>query len=266
MIILGVNLAEHGSICMLNDGQIELYHEAERVTRKKYDFRVENLITEDMKPDAIAVVDCDYLFAKEGADKMMWTAKTNAKIKRLFPDVPIHNFMKSHHLAHAACGYYRSDFLEAAVVVVDGVGSNGECESIYHVSHNEFTCVHKRITKPDSVGFGKLFEVTAISMGWDHREAGKVMGHAALGGGDTHECQKLWEARLHVLVEDAIRETGCDCIVLSGGCMLNCVANYKLRKMLPKAVKLYTEPIAHDGGTSIGAAYLVHYATKIKHT
>ena len=59
------NLAEHGSICVLNDGQIELYHEAERITRKKYDFRVEDLITEDLKPDAIAVVDCDYLFAKE---------------------------------------------------------------------------------------------------------------------------------------------------------------------------------------------------------
>ena len=263
MRILGVNLAEHGSICVINDGQIEHYIEAERLTRTKYDFRVDEIINESLNPDAIALADCDYLFARNGCDKMMFTAKAISKIKRIFPDKPLHDFRKKHHLTHAACGYYRSDFLEAAVVVVDGVGSNGECESIFHVSHNEFSCIQKRITKPDSVGFGKLFEITAVSMGWDHREAGKVMGHAALGEGDTHECQKLWEARLHVLVEDAIRETGCECIVLVGGCMLNCVANYKLLKSLPKAVKLYTEPIAHDGGTSIGAAYLVHYATKI---
>ena len=266
MRILGVNLAEHGSICLINDGQIEHYIEAERITKTKYDFRVDRIIDDSFKPDAIALADCDYLHASDFADKMLYTAKARSKLKRLYPDVPVYDYTKKHHLTHAACGYYRSDFLEAAVVVVDGVGSNGECESIYHVSHNEFTCIQKRITKVDSVGFGKLFEITAVSMGWDHREAGKVMGHAALGEGDTHECQKLWEARLHVLVEDAIRETGCECIVLAGGCMLNCVANYKLLKSLPKAVKLYTEPVAHDGGTSIGAAYLVHYATKIRHT
>ena len=263
MRILGVNLAEHGSICILNDGQIEHYIEAERITKTKYDFRVDQIINESLKPDKIALADCDFLFAKEGCDKMMYTAKARAKLKRIFPDIPIFDFSKKHHLTHAACGYYRSDFLEAVVVVVDGVGSNGECESIYHVSHNEFTCIQKRLTKKDSRGFGQLFELTAESMGWDHREAGKVMGHAAYGEGDTYECQRLWEKRLNMLVEDAIRETGCECVVLSGGCMLNCVANYKLRKSLPKAVKLYTEPVCHDGGTSIGAAYLVHYATKI---
>ena len=64
MRILGVNLAEHGSICMLNDGQIEHYVEAERITRKKYDFRVDRIIDDSFRPDAIALADCDfYIFS-----------------------------------------------------------------------------------------------------------------------------------------------------------------------------------------------------------
>ena len=38
MRILGVNLSNNGSICLLNDGEIELYLEAERLTRKKRDY------------------------------------------------------------------------------------------------------------------------------------------------------------------------------------------------------------------------------------
>ena len=43
-------------------------------------------------------------------------------------------------------------------------------------------------------------------------------------------------------------------IVLSGGCFLNCVVNYKLQRDLDVSIRVM--PIAHDGGTSIGAAYL----------
>ena len=34
MRILGVNLSNNGSICLLDDGKIELYLEAERITKK----------------------------------------------------------------------------------------------------------------------------------------------------------------------------------------------------------------------------------------
>jgi len=264
MKILGINLAEHGSICMLNDGQIEFYLEVERITRKKYDFQVHKIFDMVSKPDAIALADCDYGIGREGNDKPLYTSIAKAKISRMYPDVPVHDFTNCHHLTHASVGYYTSHFLEAVCIVVDGLGSNKEVESIYHVSHNEFLRVQKRLLEPESQGFGRLFELTAIEHGWDHREAGKVMGLAAYGKGNSYEIQTLWETRLKLLADDAIRLTGCNNIVLSGGCMLNCVANYKLRKSLPKHVKLYTVPVAHDGGTSIGAAYLVHYDTKIR--
>lgn len=49
-------------------------------------------------------------------------------------------------------------------------------------------------------------------------------------------------------------ETGIKNVVCSGGYFLNCVANYYLIKELPH-INFYFEPVAHDGGTAIGAAY-----------
>ena len=43
-------------------------------------------------------------------------------------------------------------------------------------------------------------------------------------------------------------------LILTGGCALNCVANYKLLKELPDDVNLYVEPVSDDCGVSIGGA------------
>ena len=266
MKILGINLAEHGSICSMIDGQIGWYLEAERITRVKYDFQVSRLFDFCEYPDYIALADCDYSPARVGNDKNMFSSKDVAKVKRIFPEAKVIDYRKDHHLTHAAVAYYNSYFLEAAVVVVDGNGSDGECESIFHVSHNEFMRVHKRVIQDDNPGIGKLFEEVAVKEGFDHRDAGKVMGLASYGKGPSHEIQTLWESRMRFLVEKAIRLTGCNNVCLSGGCFLNCTADYKLIKSLPKHVKIYTEPVSHDGGTSIGAAYLVHYDSKFRYS
>jgi carbamoyltransferase len=61
------------------------------------------------------------------------------------------------------------------------------------------------------------------------------------------------------LILSAVESTGIKNVVLAGGYGLNCVANYHFRKRLPHDVKLYCEPIAHDGGTVVGVAKLIHY-------
>ena len=55
------------------------------------------------------------------------------------------------------------------------------------------------------------------------------------------------------LIEKTINLTGQNKICIVGGYGLNCVANYYLKKKFPD-IEIYHEPIAHDGGTSIGAA------------
>jgi len=51
--------------------------------------------------------------------------------------------------------------------------------------------------------------------------------------------------------------TGQDALCLAGGVALNCVVNGKIFTDTPFR-SLYVQPAAHDGGTSVGAAYHVH--------
>ena len=44
-------------------------------------------------------------------------------------------------------------------------------------------------------------------------------------------------------------------LILTGGCALNCVANYKLIKSLPEDINLYVEPVCDDSGVTLGGAY-----------
>ena len=57
MRILGVNLSNNGSICLLDDGKIELYLEAERLTRKKRDYDCSELLNLVEDVDKIAISD-----------------------------------------------------------------------------------------------------------------------------------------------------------------------------------------------------------------
>ena len=61
------------------------------------------------------------------------------------------------------------------------------------------------------------------------------------------------------LIQKAHDSTGQTNIVIAGGFGLNCVANYYLQKRFPE-LNIYFEPIAHDGGTSIGVAKLVYHS------
>jgi carbamoyltransferase len=62
-------------------------------------------------------------------------------------------------------------------------------------------------------------------------------------------------------IEYGVNSTGIKKVVVAGGFGLNCVANYYLQKRFPD-IEFYFEPIAHDGGTAIGIAKLVHHKDK----
>jgi len=57
------------------------------------------------------------------------------------------------------------------------------------------------------------------------------------------------------LISKMLQIKDCKNITLSGGFGLNCVNNYYLKKKFPN-INFHFEPISHDGGTAIGAAYL----------
>lgn len=75
----------------------------------------------------------------------------------------------------------------------------------------------------------------------------------------AYAVQEATQAQMIRLILEAIERTGEKNICIAGGFGLNCVANYEYLKHLPEGINLYCEPIAHDGGTCIGAAKLVHH-------
>lgn len=70
----------------------------------------------------------------------------------------------------------------------------------------------------------------------------------------AYKLQKEFEDYVFNLIMKSIELTGEKNIVLGGGCALNCVANYRILKRLPKDVNLFVDPLCGDDGISMGAA------------
>ena len=76
----------------------------------------------------------------------------------------------------------------------------------------------------------------------------------------AYRVQKDFETYMSNLILTTLELTGESNIVLTGGCALNCVANYEYLKVLPDGVKIFIDPICTDAGTSIGLAKLNYYS------
>jgi len=102
-------------------------------------------------------------------------------------------------------------------------------------------------------------------------EEGQMMGIAAYKNKNTDISKevlkiadKAQEETLQETIElvDRVKEyTDCKNIILSGGYHMNCSNNFKLVKYFSD-YKFFVDPIAHDGGTAIGAAY--YYANYLQ--
>lgn len=198
-----------------------------------------------------------------------------------------------HHLCHAAASFFTSPFHEAAILVVDGRGSNYETQTLWRGTG----CGIELVAETRVVGIGLLYEAITRWIGFGPLEAGKTMGLAPFGsrlqaakvdlsgrfdGIATdygHLCGRddeiLFAADRPVTFEDRARyafaaqmeceramahlarwvrsETGTDKLCLGGGVALNGVANYKLRQ-LGLFSDIYVNPACSDSGIAFGAA------------
>jgi carbamoyltransferase len=66
-----------------------------------------------------------------------------------------------------------------------------------------------------------------------------------------------WTQNLSLqLIQHAVKQLNVKKVAVAGGFFLNCVANYYYKQRLNRDIQLYVDPVAHDGGTSIGLAKL----------
>jgi len=85
-------------------------------------------------------------------------------------------------------------------------------------------------------------------------EDDKFKRHADL----AWKMQNEFEEYVYQRIMDTQRLTGSNNIIFTGGCALNCVANYRILRRLPKEINLYVEPMSSDCGTAMGAAYITY--------
>lgn len=136
MYILGLGGSDHDvSATLIKDDKIICAIEEERVTRKKYGFNSNLLLGNSrkyvLKEEGITLDEVDMVVVDEILAK---TAYYGVKKK------VIH--IVNHHTLHAASAFYPSNFMEAAVLVVDGAGSLVE-----HEGKSGLECI--------SYGYGK---------------------------------------------------------------------------------------------------------------
>jgi carbamoyltransferase len=201
MLILGVNRGNHdASACLVRDGVLLHFINAERVTRKRHegtrvweavrycldaagaspnevDLVVQNAHTRDLDR-------FDPLIASQGV------SSPASEFIRQFKQVRT----ISHHLAHAYSGIGLARFRECAVLVVDGIGQHldgnrAEAESYYHYCNGDLRLLHARYGTllPDGLGFhsfdslGGVYSMVSSYLFGHWNYCGKVMGLAPYG-------------------------------------------------------------------------------------
>ena len=286
MIILGINETSHdASVSLIEDGNIIFAGHAERYSKQKNDWYINNSLIEDAlsygKPDAIAyyekpILKASRLLLKGGAGE--WKPRFNLE------GIPRKSF--KHHYSHACAGYYTSKFDDAVIVVLDAIGEYNT--STVWVGEGEKIRLKFKQNYP--VSFGLFYSAFTQLIGlMPNQEEYIMMGMAGYGnweryydkvneyfpnyhtqkynfhkgitdwGWITEEdkfdiaaaVQAVYQTRMMEFMNMAKLITGKKNLVFMGGCALNSSANTFLWKIFND---VWIMPNPGDAGSSLGAA------------
>jgi carbamoyltransferase len=287
MIILGVNETSHdASVSLIEDGHILFAGHAERYSKQKNDWYVNDSLIKDAlqygTPDHIAYYEKPLLKASRLAlrgGSGEWKPKFNLN------GIPRKNF--GHHYSHAAAGYYTSAFNDAVIVVLDAIGEYNT--STIWVGEGDKIRLKYKQNYP--VSFGLFYSAFTQLIGlMPNQEEYIMMGMAAYGdwkryyrevddyfpsyskqrynfhkgivdwGMEITEqdrfdiaaaVQVVYEQRLNDFMHMAYSITGKKNLVFMGGCALNSSANTLLWNIFDM---IWIMPNPGDAGSSLGAA------------
>ncbi len=287
MIILGINETSHdASVSLIKDGEILFAGHAERYSKQKNDWYVNDSLIKDAlqygRPDHIAYYEKPLLKASRLALK---GGSGDWKPRFDIDGIPRKSF--THHYSHAAAGYYTSDFNDAAIVVLDAIGEYNT-STIWVGEGNKIKLKYKQ-NYP--VSFGLFYSAFTKLIGlMPNQEEYIMMGMAAYGDWTRYykevdeyfpsyskqsynfhkgindwgftiteqdkfdiaaAVQVVYEQRLNEFMRMAKRLTGKNNLVFMGGCALNSSANTLLWNIFDM---IWIMPNPGDAGSSLGAA------------
>ena len=287
MIILGINeTSPDASVSLIEDGKILFAGHAERYSKQKNDWYVNDSLIKDAlqygRPDHIAYYEKPLLKASRLALRGGlgdWKPRFN------IDGIPRKSF--SHHYSHASAGYYTSSFNDAVIVVLDAIGEYNT-STIWAGEGNKIRLKYKQ-NYP--VSFGLFYSAFTQLIGlMPNQEEYIMMGMAAYGdwkryykevdeyfpsyskqkynfhkgindwGMEITEkdrfdiaaaVQVVYEQRLNDFMHMAYSITGKKNLVFMGGCALNSSANTLLWNIFDM---IWIMPNPGDAGSSLGAA------------
>jgi len=286
MKILGINETSHdASLSLIEDGKILFAGHAERYSKKKNDWYINDDLFKDVlsygTPDHISyyekpLLKASRLLLKGGSGE--WKPRFNIQ------GVPIKYF--GHHYSHAAAGYYTSSFNDAVIVVLDAIGEYNT--STVWIGEGDRIKLKYKQNYP--ISFGLFYSAFTQLIGlMPNQEEYIMMGMAAYGdwtkyykkvdsyfpsynnqkynfhkgindwGWVTEEdkfdiaaaVQMVYQQRLNDFMRMAKSITGKKNLVFMGGCALNSSANTLLWKIFDD---IWIMPNPGDAGSSLGAA------------
>lgn len=296
--ILGISAGFHDATVSVIDaqGKILFAGHSERYSKRKNDPDIHADLIQDLAQgrhiDHIAYYERPWLkqtrqfYSGQGVE---WSKLTARQIMRKqlqghFPGVPVSTH--DHHLSHAAGGFQTSPFDRATVVVIDAVGE-WDTATIWAADYDHGRARYRRLWRqryPRSIGL--FYSAVTDRLGLHPMDEEYItMGMAAWGQPRyTAELTKLTDQNLHAGLDPNFLESAQDediaasaqqvCenmiytimrqarafgwssnLVYSGGVALNCLANRRLDEYFEK---IWIMPCPGDGGSSLGAAALVH--------
>lgn len=89
----------------------------------------------------------------------------------------------NHHLSHAYNVFYSSRFKDAAILIVDGRGSDKETQSLFHAKDGKI----ELIESTSEIGIGLLYAAVTQLIGFKILQEGKTMGLAPYGRNDKRQ-------------------------------------------------------------------------------
>ena len=301
MRILGVNALSHdAALTVIDDGNIVFAAHAERFSQTKNDaFLNSHVVNEALafgRPDVVAYYEKP--FQKKARQLAAGQWRTGLSLDELPKRHLSHLGIEardmvyvSHHLSHAAAGYYTSSFTEAAVVCIDAIGE-WQTVTIWDVVDNQFRLVAD-VEYPHSIGL--LYSAFTHRCGFKPAEDEHIMmGMAAYG--EPMYAQRIWDDFIDIndqlfrlkidchrgiqhylpdarpvdlaasvqevteriiehILQYAKTKTGRANLVYSGGVALNCVANRLIPRYFPNT---WIMPNPGDAGSSLGCAAYVY--------
>jgi carbamoyltransferase len=225
--ILGLNSAYHeSSVCLIKDGELVAIAEEERFNRKKHgksagtdnpDELPVNALNYCLKKAGITLADVHYVgyslnpkvrlqknvdhehpyevtagdFGTKEGEELFYQKNLEAENKVKILGFNGKFLYLNHHDCHAASSYFVSEFEEAAVMVVDGIGEF-ESTTLYKGNGNKLEKIQS-LDFPNSLGF--LWEKISKYLGFSEYDACKVMGLASYGD------SKVYQDRIRKLVD-----------------------------------------------------------------